>query len=175
MEPLTPMRSIFIFIAVFAWSNEVLADERDFEKRMYGYSLKRASDIDVIPVSKTPEIIQKRLFREEYRKHVLAILAKCVNSDSKLRKSTNSDIIIHYVVSSDGSGYFECTSAQKANRQILKLILQLDDVLRKQSFCIIPKSQGDQFGGHVSLSDLLKQPSEEQKILSKDFFVRAMR
>ncbi len=163
--------SLMVF-AVFLGDTAVLANESDFETRMYGYSVKRASDIDVVTEEKATEIRLKRLFREEFRKHVLATMAQHIKEDSVLKKHrTRPDIRIFYQILSDGNSHFDYRSTVN-DSATLKLFCRLDSVLRNCSFCQIPESQGEAFGGWISLSELFQ--ISDESVLSRDFFLRTM-
>lgn len=149
------------------------ADERDFEPLKHSYSVKRASDIDVISADDVAEVRMKNLFREEFRKHVISTMSECIKSDPIVRKSrANSGVRIFYQILSNGSSSFDFRSPVN-NPATLKLFRRLNSLLSKGSFCQIPESQGEAFGGWVSLPELFQWPSEA-KLLSKDFFVNSM-
>ena len=167
------MKAVCLISIAFLCISEVLANENDFEPRMNSYSVKRASDIDIVSKDKADEILSKRLFREEFKKHVLDTLAIFVQRDPVLRKCGNPDIKIFYQVLSDGNCHFEYKTHSGSDKSELKVISRLADVLKDCSFCHIPESQGIGFGGQVSLQELLEFKGDH-KLLSKDFFVRTM-
>lgn len=161
-----------MIVAVFLGETAVWADESDFEKRMYGYSVTRASDIGIVSEQRAKEIRLERFFREEFRKHVLATMAQRIKEDSVLKKhSARSDIRIFYQILSDGNSHFDYQSSVN-DTATLKLFCRLDYTLRNCSFCQIPESQGEAFGGWISLSELFQIP--EEGVLSRDFFLRTM-
>ncbi|MBX9569242.1 MAG: hypothetical protein K2X77_10125 [Candidatus Obscuribacterales bacterium] len=168
-----PFLSLTIILGVNLNALPVWADERDFEPRMNSYSVKRASDIDIVSRDDVAELRMKALFREEFKKHVLSTMAECIENDPIVRKNrTNSDIRIFYQILSDGNSSFDYRSSVN-NQNILKLFRRLNNLLNKGSFCQIPESQGEAFGGWVSLPELL-QGQREVRILPKDFFVKSM-
>lgn len=167
---------VIISLALICFSaSTVLADEKDFEPRMFDYTVKRASDIKVLSEQDFEAISSRRLFHEEYKKHVLLTMARNVQKDPLLKKyRRNSDIRIFYQILSSGDGIYTYKSSQgKETTLALKIFSRLDGVLNKCEFCSIPESQGIRFGGWVSLSELFELPSDT-RILSKDFFERAM-